>query len=348
MNIALIGCGTIANGRHISAFLELNEITVRYCVDIIRERAESAALRCGAEALEDYRQILDRKDIDAAVICTPNDCHDKIAIDFLRTGKHVLCEKPAAVNLQKVEKMREAAHESGKILNIGVCNRFRKTVIKVKELIENGELGTVYHIYCSFRKHRSIPGLGGAFTTKSIAGGGVLIDWGVHLFDLMLYCTAMPKIQTISANTYCVLGKDIENYDYISMWAGPPKKDGIYDVEDMVSGFIRTDGPSISFNGAWAQNIDEENMYIEFMGDKGGIHLDYYGNFVLYQNRNGVFYRQEAKYNDNDMFYSEIKDFAESVATGRKSVNHIDNIMELAKVLDGIYRSAEQKREIVL
>lgn len=350
LKIALIGCGTIANGRHIPAYLELkDQLEVKYCVDIIKERAEASAAKFeGCKAVTDYHDILASEEIEAVTICTPNGTHEKISIDFVRAGKHVLCEKPLSVNYESCCRILAAAREKGVMFNVGLCNRFRKSIIKIKELISGGDLGEVYHIYCSFRKFRSIPGLGRAFTTKAESGGGVLIDWGVHLFDIILFTCGIRNIKTVSANTYNEIGKNISEYLYKEMWAGPADLNGINDVEDFVSGFIRTDGPSISFNGAWAQNIDEENMYIEFLGSKGGIKLDYYGKYTLYTQKNGVFYTSQADYNDNDMFYSEIEAFVQSIRSGECSHNNIQNVMELQKLLDTVYRSAEVQKEIVL
>lgn len=350
INIALIGCGTIANGRHIPAYLQLRELyNVRYCVDLVLERAERAAANFAyCKALADYSDILNNTDIDAVVICTPNGTHGKISIDFARAGKHILCEKPLSVDYESGQNILEAVRKAKIIMDVGLCNRYRKSVIKIKELIEGGVLGDIYHIYCSFRKHRSIPGIGRDFTTKAVSGGGVLIDWGVHLFDIILYTCGIKSVKSVSADTYNKLGGDISAYNYIEMWAGPPKVDGINDVEDMVSGYIRTDGPSISFNGAWAQNLDEETMYIEFLGDKGGIKLDYYGRYTLFTESKGVFYKSEAQYNDDDMFYSEIKAFGESIQTGRINHNNIENVMELHRLLDIIYKSAEKSQEIAL
>ena len=84
--------------------------------------------------------------------------------------------------------MQEAQHETGLTLNIGVVNRFNQGVNHIKKLIDDGELGTIHQVYVSFRSYRSIPGLGGDFTTKAVAGGGVLIDWGVHFLDIVMYC----------------------------------------------------------------------------------------------------------------------------------------------------------------
>ena len=96
--------------------------------------------------------------------------------------------------------------------------------------------------------HRSIPGLGGAFTTKEIAGGGALIDWGVHYLDIVMYCCGDPKVKTVTGEVFSKLGVDMKGYAYKDMWAGPPKYDGVYDVDDSVVGMIRTDGPVISLH----------------------------------------------------------------------------------------------------
>ena len=101
--------------------------------------------------------------------------HTIIAIDAMRAGKHVLCEKPAARTYPEALEMQKVQHETGMTLNIGVVNRFNDMVNLIREYIQDGRLGEVYHVYLSFRAFRSIPGLGGAFTTKEIAGGGSLM-----------------------------------------------------------------------------------------------------------------------------------------------------------------------------
>ena len=161
-------------------------------------------------------------------------------IDALKAGKHVLCEKPAARTYAEALEMQKAQKESGKVLNIGVVNRFNDAVNKIRQMIKDGELGEIYHVYVSFRSHRSIPGLGGDFTTNDISGGGVLIDWGVHFLDIVMYCTGDPSVKTVSSEAFCRLGKNIEEYTYVNMWAGPPKMDGTYDVDDSITGVIRT------------------------------------------------------------------------------------------------------------
>ncbi len=348
IKVAIIGCGNIATSAHLPAYQAASDLCeVKYFVDLIPERAEKLRNTYGSGiALTDYHEILNDPEITCVSVCTPNGAHAPISIDFLHAGKHVLCEKPAAMTAKLAAEMQKAADESGRILNIGVCNRFNTAVEKIEELISAGELGNVYHIYCSFRAHRSIPGLGGAFTSKELSGGGALIDWGVHFLDLIFYCVGQPQIKTVSAAAYSVLGKEMEGYVYESMWAGPPKYDGVYDVDDMVTGFIRTNGPTISVNGAWAQNIDEGAMFIEFMGDKGGIKLMYGGNFTLYSTKNGMLTTTTFKYPTVNMYHAEIRDFLIKAPQGIKTKANIDKAILTSQVMDMMYESSERGEEI--
>ena len=241
MKIAIIGCGTIANAAHIPSYLNNDEAEIKYFCDIIPERAQAAVEKYGCgTAVEDYHQVLSDPEVEAVSVCTPNNVHPQIAIDALRAGKNVLCEKPAARTYAEALEMQKAQHETGKVLNIGVVNRFNDGVNRIKEYIDQGRLGNIHHVYVSFRAHRSIPGLGGDFTNKAVSGGGVLIDWGVHYLDIVMYCCGDPAIKTVSGETFCKLGKDMKNYVYTDMWAGPPKYDGTYDVDDSVTALIRT------------------------------------------------------------------------------------------------------------
>ena len=349
IKVAVIGCGTIANNAHIPSYLANEQAEIKYFCDIIPERADAAVekYQCG-KAVYDYREVLNDPEIVAVSVCTPNKAHSEIAINALKAGKHVLCEKPAARTYAEVEKMQEAQKESGKILNIGVVNRFNDSVNKIKQMIDDGELGDVYHVYVSFRSHRAIPGLGGAFTTNEISGGGVLIDWGVHFLDIVMYCLGDPTVKTVSSEAFCKLGKDIEDYTYVDMWAGPPKMDGVYDVDDSISGIIRTDGPTINFNGAWAQNIGEREMFIDFMGDKAGIRLQYGAGFVKYGVHNKMLSKTEYEFAAPNMFQNEIDGFIRCVQTGEKLPSNIDITIKTAKILEGIYESAKLHKEVEL
>jgi predicted dehydrogenase len=205
--VAVIGCGTIGTTQHIPAYIKNENVQIKYFCDLILEKAQAMVDQYGCgTAVTDYKQILNDTEIEAVSVCVPNNMHGQITMDFLKAGKNVLCEKPAARTYAEAEMMQKVQRESGKVLNIGVVNRFNTSVNRIKSLIDSGELGEVYHVYCSFRSHRSIPGWGGWFTTKEISGGGVLIDWGVHFLDLIMYCCGDPNPLTVSGKAFCKLG----------------------------------------------------------------------------------------------------------------------------------------------
>ncbi|MDD4545667.1 MAG: Gfo/Idh/MocA family oxidoreductase [Oscillospiraceae bacterium] len=349
MKIAIIGCGSIANAAHIPAYIKNEIAQIKYFCDIIPERAGAAVEKYGyGIAVSDYHEILADDEVEAVSVCTPNNVHSIIAIDCLRAGKHVLCEKPAARTYDEALEMQRVQQETGKVLNIGVVNRFNDGVNHIKKYIDDGKLGEVFHVYISFRAHRSIPGLGGAFTTKAIAGGGALIDWGVHFLDIVMYCCGDPSPLTVSGETFCKLGKNMHDYTYKDMWAGPPNYDGIYDVDDSVTGMIRTQGPVITLNGAWAQNIGKGEMYIDFMGDKAGIRLQYGSDFEVFTAENGALVSYKPEFNMRNHFENEINAFIDCIQSGEKLPSNIDTVVITAKVLQAIYDSAQQHKEITL
>ena len=335
--IAVIGCGRIANNAHFPAFEKMENVRVKYACDLIKEKAEAAKVRFPKieNVITDYKDALNDKEVDCVYVLTPNYAHYTITMDALKAGKHVFCEKPITVNYELSLEMAKEAEKQNRILQIGVCNRYHRSVEMLKEWNEAGKFGNIYHVYCSFRNFRCIPGLGGAFTTKAQSGGGVLIDWGIHFLDLILYCDA-----------YNEMAKDMKSYKYVKMWAEDTAdtEHGTNDVDDFISGYIRTNKASISFNGAWAQNINKNEMFIDFMGDKGGARLTYGGKFEFYdgQTLNTII----PEYDIPGMYLCEDKAFIESVETGVKKKSDISEILESMKLLDSLYKSSEAKKEI--
>ncbi len=347
MKIAIIGCGTIANSAHIPSYMKNPDAEIAYFCDILPERAAAAVEKYGCgKAIADYREALADPEVRAVSVCVPNHMHATISIDAMRAGKDVLCEKPAARTYREALAMQKACHETGRILNIGVVNRFNDAVNIIRQYVQSGKLGEVYHVYASFRAHRSIPGLGGNFTTHAVAGGGALIDWGVHFLDIVMYCCNDPKPLTVSGEAFVRLGRDMENYAYKEMWAGPPDFSGTYDVDDSVTALVRTEGPTITVHGAWAQNIGVKEMYIDFIGDKAGIRLSYGADFTVYTAENGALVSYKPEFKTRDMFQNEIDAFLRCVETREKLPSHIDTVVITSAIMQAIYDSAEAHHEV--
>lgn len=348
--IAVIGCGRIANMAHFPALAKMDNVRVKYACDIIKEKAEKikAEYPFVENVITDYKEALADSEVDAVFVLTPNYAHYEITMDALKEGKDVMCEKPVTVNYDLSCEMAKEAEKQGRILNIGVCNRYNKSVEMLEELNRQNRFGNIYHIYCSFRSFRDIPGLGGPFTTKSQSGGGVLIDWGIHFMDLILYILGNAKIKNVTCDAYSEMAKNMKEYRYKSMWAEDTSdiENGTNDVDDFVTGYIRTDKASISFNGAWAQNIDKADMFIDFLGDKAGARLTYGGKFEIYDGETLETITPE--YEIPNMYLCEDNAFIDSITTRVKNRNNIENILESMKLLNSLYESSEQRKEVEL
>lgn len=350
--IAVVGCGRIATNMHFPSFKAMGNVRVKYACDLIESKAQAKKDEYDfvENVITDYKIALADPEVEAVYVLTPNYAHYVVTMDALRAGKHVLCEKPITVDYAHSCEMAEEARKRNRLLNIGVCNRYNKSVELLEQMNREGRFGNIYHVYCSFRSYRCIPGLGGAFTNKAESGGGVLIDWGIHFLDLALYVLGGAKLKTVTCDAYCEMAKKMEEYKYLGMWAEETKDlGGVNDVDDYISGHIRTDKASISFNGAWAQNIGEDEMYIDFLGDKGGARLSYGGMFRFWtQDANGELCEIKYNYNISHQIEMENRAFLAAMRKNEHTKTHVDNILESAKLLQALYDSAERKEEIKL
>ena len=346
--VAVIGCGRISNMAHFPALSQIEGVRVKYACDLILEKAEAAKEKFPIieNVITDYNVALNDEEVDAVFVLTPNYVHYEVTMAALKAGKHVMCEKPVTINYDLSVEMAKEAEKQGKMLNIGVCNRYNKSVEMLEEMNREGKFGNIYHVYCSFRSIRSIPGLGGPFTIKEQSGGGVLIDWGIHFLDLVLYILGGAKIKNVTCDAYCELAKDMKSYKYKGMWAADTAdiESGTNDVDDFISGYVRTDKANISFNGAWAQNINSNEMYIDFMGDKAGARLTYGKKFELYDGETLEAITPE--YDIPNMYVCEDEAFFEAIESGVKDKNNIENILESMKLLESLYKSSDDKKEV--
>lgn len=346
--IAVIGCGRIAKNAHFPALAGMDDVRIKYACDVILEKAEAAkqAFPKIENAIADYKVVLADEEVEAVFILTPNYAHYTITMEALKANKHVLCEKPITVNYALSCEMAKEANARGLMLNIGVCNRHHKSVEILEQMYREGKFGNVYHVYASFRSYRSIPGLGGAFTKKAQSGGGVLIDWGVHFFDLILYILGGAKLKSVTCNAYNEMAKDMKSYKYKGMWAEDTAdiENGTNDVDDFITGYIRTDKATVSFNGAWAQNVGQPEMYIDILGDKGGARLTYGKQFTFWDGATLESFTTEHEI--PNMYAKEDRAFLESIKTGVKDKNHIDYVLESARLLDALYASSDENKEL--
>ena len=272
LKVGIVGCGGIANGKHMPSIRQIEELEMVAFCDILPERAEKAAKMFGtrdAKFCEDYKELIANKDIDAVYVLTPNREHSFITIAALEAGKHVMCEKPMAKTSKEAKEMVAAAKKAGKVLTIGYQNRYRENTIHMKKMIERGDLGEIYFAKAHAIRRRGVP-TWGVFLDGEAQGGGPLIDIGTHALDLTLWAMDNYKPKTVLGSVNHKLNGKGDCGNIFGPW--DPKK---FQVEDSAFGYITMEnGASIFLESSWALNTVEENEAITTLcGTKAGIDM---------------------------------------------------------------------------
>ncbi len=354
LRIAVIGTGGIARNCHLPAYANMDNVEVVAVCDILPERVKEIAEKFNIPAhYTDYKDVLNLNNLDAVDICTPNYLHSVIAIEALEKGLHVFCEKPDAMNVEKVEAMKAASEKSGKTLMIMRNNRFLTTSIFLKKYIDDGKMGNIYAGRCGWQRRRGIPGRGGWFTTKELSGGGPLIDLGVHMIDLSIWLMGNPKPVAVTGCTYNKFADSEDISDSKESRFGDRNTNGTFDVEDLAMGFIRFDnGACLQIEFSWASNVEKEKRFVELRGEKAGsiwssdddmlkIFTEEYGKTVDYL-PNISNKAVKGGHEEN------LRHFADVVLNGEKPIFEPQQGVDMIKILTAIYESAKTGREVQL
>ena len=234
----------------------------------------------------DALAMLRKEGLDVVSVVTPNKYHKPLTLAAFQAGCHVLCEKPMAMNAKEAREMLAASRKARKRLMINFSYRFTEQAWALKQEVDKGILGEVYFGRTVWHRRRGMPKFGGWFGQKALAGGGPLIDLGVHRLDLALWLMGYPKPEWVMGSTY----------DHIAAPLAKAQKKS-YDVEDLASGFIRfTNGATLIVEASWASNTREnETMETTLCGTKAGLvqkNIDGRYDFEaeIYEERNGAQY----------------------------------------------------------
>lgn len=272
-----------------------------------------------------HLEMLENRDIDAVSVCLPNFLHAPMTIDALNAGKHVLCEKPPACSAAEAQAMADAAAQNGRTLMYALVQRFGGNTQRLKQRIDAGELGDVYFGKAGYVRRRGIPiGKEGWFVDKARAGGGALIDIGVHALDCVWWLMGSPKPAEIMGAAYSHFGHLVP--DNVT-----------YDVDDATFAQIHfQNGATIVLETTWALNLPGDN-YIKVAGTKAGASLS---PFTLYTEENGKEVDKPLDAPAINSFDEEVKHFVECLVAGKVPISSAEQGVILMQMLDGIYASA--------
>ena len=284
--------------------------------------------------------LIDSGLCDVVSIAVPNKFHRELAIRALEKGSHVLCEKPMAMNAGEAEEMLKAAERAGKRLMINFSYRFTSAAQALKSRIDAGDLGEAYYGRTLWLRRRGMPGFGGWFGKKELAGGGPLIDLGVHRLDLALWFMGYPAVDYVAGAAYDPIAKEAAE-----------RQGKHFSVEDLAVGFIRfKNGASLSLEASWASNIKEnELMETRILGKRGGlvhrnINEGYSYEAEFFTEQNGNLWDQklhEASGFSAGAKQSAMLHFIDAIQNNRPHDADAEQGLAVMKILDALYKSAE-------
>jgi predicted dehydrogenase len=248
IRLGIVGTGAISQVVHVPIFAERHDVDLVALSDTDVHKAETLSRRFSVPLVLDTAELIAVDDLDAVVICTPNDVHEQIAIAALEAGKHVLVERPLALTAEGASRVLRAAESSGRVLSVGMPHRFRPEVVALRSFVAGDELGALYAVRGSLL-NRSVPAMRSTWRAdQAVAGGGALMDLGVPALDLCMWVIGYPAVRRLS----CVLG---------------PLEDGVESAATVT--IETTEGLALTLEVSSRFFSGEDRFYVRVMGSEG-------------------------------------------------------------------------------
>ncbi|BBH18743.1 oxidoreductase [Paenibacillus baekrokdamisoli] len=353
VRIGIIGCGGIANGKHLPSLAQVGQAEIVAFCDLVEERAVDAKAKYGTEdskVYTNYTELLSDSSIDVIHVCTPNDSHAEISIAALEAGKHVLCEKPMAKTAADARRMLEVSKRTGKKLSIGYNNRYRADSLYLKDLVAAGELGEVYFAKAHAIRRRAVP-TWGVFLDEEKQGGGPLIDIGTHALDLVLWTMDNYKPKVVLGRTYHKLSQTENAANAWGSW--DPAK---FTVEDSAFAMITMEnGATIMLESSWALNsLDIDEAKVSLSGTKAGadmkegLRINGEKNSRLYVNKieldsGGVAFYEGTSESPEVL---EMNTWIDAVINDKDPLVKPEQALVVSEILEAIYESARTGKAV--
>lgn len=352
LKIGIVGVGGISYS-HINGYRKDPNVELYAFCDINAERLKQKAEEFGITRCytDEAEMLRDLPELDAVSVCVWNCNHAACTIAALNAGKHVLCEKPMAASVAEAEAMLEAAKRNNRLLMVGFCCRYGADAELVREFDKKGFFGDIYLAKASYLRRNGSPG--GWFSNKALSSGGPLIDLGVHIIDLTRWLMGNPKPVSVYGVTFSKLldrpGVKKAPDTYFASGSGDGKD--VFDVEDYASAFVRYDsGAVLLVECSYSLNMKEDKYTIELFGSKGGAMLS--PKLELYTDMNGYMTDVTpvgAQDIDGDAVMDrEMSHFADCILNGTPCRAPAEDGVEIMRILEAIYKSAETKHEVIL
>jgi predicted dehydrogenase len=329
VRIAVVGAGHVAQVAHIPGYRQNPSAELVAVVDDDPVKARRIKEQFGfAEWYEDISDMLKKADVDAVDICTPNYLHASMTIAALRSGRHVICEKPLARSAAEAQRMVDTAEEKGRYLMVAMNNRFRQDVQTLATIVKGGELGDVHIVKAGWLRRTIDWKEREWFTDAGKAGGGALLDLGTPIMDLAIWISALRRPTGVTCSVFGKKGKK--------------------GVEESGCAMIRfAGGASLMLEVNWNLREPADKVYVQIYGSKGGAMLN---PLQIHKSIHGVLVNVtpaiEKRNYYKASYQAEIDHFIESIQKRRKPRSSGEEALAVLKILDAMYESAATGREV--
>jgi predicted dehydrogenase len=350
--VAVIGAGSIAKYSHVPGFQRLPNCDVIAICDVNEARARQLADDTGVpQVFTDFDKLMATEKPDIVVVATPNVFHKPMTEAALKAGAHVLCEKPLAPTYDEAKAMFELAAAKGRVLSVGTHFRFTTPMQAAKAHVDGGFFGKIYAARTVWNRRSGIPGYGSWFTNKDLAGGGALLDIGVHTLDRALYLMGYPQPVSVSGAMFMEFGPRGRGLGGWGSDIFKPTPGARYDVDDMAVAFVRFAGGAVlQFQVAWASNYPE-TVVTELYGTEGGAQIGMRDKIELYQSLNGQDVNIQSSLPDDKVgsYFRLIEHFARAIDGDKTAdIPTPEQALVSVRIIDAIGRSAAEGREVVM
>jgi len=339
IRVGIIGAGGISR-QHVKGYRKCPNAEVIATCDVVAERARAQAEEYGIPRwFKSDTAMLKLDELDAVSVCTPNYAHKRVAVKALRAGKHVLVEKPIAMNAREAQAMIDAAREAGKKLQVGLDKRFAPDVQFAKRVISEGRIGEPYYGRSLSVRRRGVPSWG-VFGQKKLQGGGPLIDIGVHSIDFTWFLMGCPKPVAVSGKTYETIGRTRGHVGQFGPWDWKT-----YTVEDFAAALVRFEnGATMTVESAFCVNLDRDVFGCHVAGEKGGVGIS---PLSVQIEMGGHLVDCTPNHLPRlSSYHAEVAAFVDAIARDRPSRVPGEEIIWVQKIIDGIYASSKADKEV--
>jgi predicted dehydrogenase len=331
LRVGLVGVGVAAQVSHIPALKRIEDLELVALCDRDPEKASRVAQKFSIpRSTNRLDDLLEDESLDAIDLCTPNFLHAPMATAALEAGKHVLCERPLARSADEARQMLRAARKADRVLMCAVQHRFRADAQLLRKFVEKGDLGEIFYTKAGWLRQRTDWDSDEWRRQKRESGGGVVLDLGFQMLDLSLWVLGSPQVDSVTASVH-------------------RQRKG--EVEDSATAFLRLEnGATLTLELTWGLLMEKDFAYLNLFGSGGAALLN---PFRLHKGMHGALVNVTPTLDTMRNQYkqsveAQIAHFAEALRKGQPPIGEAEEILPVMELMDAIYRSAEQGREVKL